>query len=78
VEYFRELHRLAVFMFFDGNNPANRHPAVVRTLSYRLVSFDPSIREAIFESIKQHWHSGVTEVPIPVQLIKLLFFFLFS
>src|SRR6202795_2942841 len=70
-EYFRELRRLAAFLFFDRNDPTNSLPAVViRTLSSKLASFDPSIQAAVCESIERN--PGVTEASIRVQFTKLV------
>lgn len=70
-EYFRELERLGAFMFFDRNNAASRDPAaVIRTLSYKLAYFDPSIRAAVSAQIERDF--GVTEASMRIQFAKLL------
>jgi NACHT domain len=70
-EYFRELGRLGAFLFFDRNNPTNSEPSVViRTLSYKLASFDPTIRAAVCAQIERD--PSITEAATRVQFAKLL------
>jgi hypothetical protein len=58
-------------MFFDRNNATNRDPAaVIRTLSYKLAYFDPSIRAAVSAAIERDF--GITEASMRVQFAKLL------
>jgi hypothetical protein len=70
-EYFREINRLAAFIFFDRNDPKSSRPStVIHTLAYKLAHYNPAIQTAISESIERN--SGVTEAPLRVQFAKLL------
>jgi hypothetical protein len=70
-EYFRELGRLGAFLFFDRNDSINSKPVgVIRTLAYKLASFDSRITAAICTQIEHN--SGVTEASLRVQFTKLI------
>ena len=70
-EYFCELGRLGAFIFFNRNDPINSEPVgVIRTLAYKLASFDPNIKRAICAQIEHN--PGVTEASIRVQFSKLI------
>ena len=70
-EYFRDLGRLGAFIFFDRNDPAHSDPnAVIRTLAFRLASFDISIQSAICAAIESD--KSIAESPLHKQFAKLL------
>ena len=58
-------------MFFDRNDTVRSDPAaVICTLSYKLASFDSSIRAAVCTQIARY--AGITEASMCAQLSKLL------
>jgi hypothetical protein len=70
-EYFRDMNRLGCFMFFDRNDPNHSDPnPVIRTIAYRLASFDAQIRSAICAAIESD--SSIAEAPIHKQFSRLL------
>ena len=70
-EYFREVRRLGAFIFFDRNDQAHSHPAaIVRTLAYRLASFDSRIQSTVSAEIEGD--KSIAEAPIRRQFAKLL------
>jgi hypothetical protein len=70
-EYFREMDRLGCFIFFDRNDPNHNDPnAVIRTIVYRLASFDVRIRSTICAVIQRN--GSVIEAPIRKQFSELL------
>ena len=69
-EYFRDLGRLGAFLFFDRNSATRSEPAaVIRTLSYQLARFEPSIKAAICAEIESD--PSITEASMRVQFAKL-------
>ncbi|KAJ7660675.1 hypothetical protein DFH06DRAFT_1325936 [Mycena polygramma] len=51
--FFRALHRLGAFLFFDRNNPSRSHPdGVIRTLAYLLARSNPDIASAVSAAIE--------------------------
>ncbi|KAJ7108137.1 hypothetical protein C8R44DRAFT_884905 [Mycena epipterygia] len=70
-EYFRSLHRLGAFIFFDRNNLDGSGPhAVIRSIAYGLADFDPCIRSAIFDVMSQE--TTLIAAPLRTQFNKLL------
>ena len=68
---FRELHRLGAFIFFDRAHPEQSHPSkVIRTLAYKLGSFDQRIGAAIYTAIDNL--PSVNDASPRVQFIKLI------
>jgi hypothetical protein len=69
--YFRDLERLGAFVFFDRNNATSRDPAtVIRTLSYELADFDPSMQAAVSAQLERDF--GITEASVHLQFTKLI------
>src|ERR1700691_6202751 len=69
--YFRDLGRLAAFVFFDRTFPESSHPSrVVRTLAYKIGSFDRRIGAAICAAIDNF--PSVNDASLRVQFTKLL------
>jgi len=69
--YFRELDRLGSFIFFDHTYPERSHPSkVIRTLAYKLGTFDSRIGTVIAAAI-DHYPS-VKDSPLHVQFTKLI------
>ncbi|KAJ7246869.1 WD40-repeat-containing domain protein [Mycena haematopus] len=70
-QYFRDLHRLGGFIFFDRNNPAESSPGrVICTLAYNMSMVNPYIREAICQVIKDD--PLIATAPMRTQVQKLL------
>jgi hypothetical protein len=69
-EYFRELERLGAFIFFSRNTTSSDPAVVIRTLSYQLARFDPSIKAAVCTEIEHN--PGITEAAMRVQFAKLI------
>jgi hypothetical protein len=68
---FRELRRLGAFIFFDRTHPEQSHPSkVIRTLVYKLGSFDQRIGAAICSAIDNF--PSVNDASPRVQFIKLI------
>ncbi|KAF8578321.1 WD40 repeat-like protein [Ramaria rubella] len=66
--YFRGAGRLGAFLFFDRK--AESDPSIViRTLAYKLASFDSRIREAVSTAIESN--HGIAESPLAQQVLKL-------
>ncbi|KAH8096647.1 hypothetical protein BXZ70DRAFT_908514 [Cristinia sonorae] len=69
--FFRELHRLGGFLFFDRKRPQESDPAhVVRTLAAKLATFDHRIAEVISAAVDQN--PGLTEGSLRSQFTELL------
>ena len=70
-EYFRDLGRLGAFIFFDRNDPTHSDPnAVIRTLAYRLGSFDTRIKLAVCAVVETD--KSIADAPVRKQFAKLL------
>ena len=69
-EYFRELERLGAFIFFNRQTAASDPAVVVRTLSYQLARYEPSIKTAVCAAIEHN--PGIAEAAMRVQFTKLL------
>jgi hypothetical protein len=70
-EYFRDLGRLGAFIFFDRNDPTHSDPnAVIRTLAYRLASFDTRIKLAVCAVVESD--KSIADAPVRKQFAKLL------
>jgi hypothetical protein len=68
---FRELGRLGAFVFFDRRYPEKSHPSkVIRTLAYKLGSFDQRIGAAICAAIGNF--PSVNDSSLHVQFTKLI------
>jgi hypothetical protein len=68
---FRELRRLGAFIFFDRAHPEQSHPSkVIRTLAYKLGSFDQRIGAAICSAI-DHFPS-INDASPRMQFTKLI------
>ncbi|KAF8217372.1 hypothetical protein K438DRAFT_1557258 [Mycena galopus ATCC 62051] len=51
-EYFRSIHRLGAFLFFDRNNPAGSSPGrVICTIAHSMAMSNSHIREAVCRAI---------------------------
>src|ERR1700691_3634384 len=62
-EYFRDLGRLGAFIFFDSNDPTHSDPnAVIRTLAYRLASFDTRIKLAVCAVVESD--KSIADAPV--------------
>jgi len=70
-QYFRSLHRLGVFIFFERNNPERSSPhTVISTIAYRLAESNPHIMTAICGAIEAE--TTLVAAPIRTQFEKLL------
>ncbi|KAJ7101983.1 quinon protein alcohol dehydrogenase-like superfamily [Mycena epipterygia] len=70
-QYFRSLHRLGVFIFFERNNPERSSPhTVISTIAYRLAESNPHIKTAICNVIENE--TTLVAAPIRTQFQKLL------
>ena len=62
-DFFDERERLGAFVFFDRDVEARRQPSsIIRTLAYKLGSFDPLIGESIATAIKNT--SDITQLTL--------------
>jgi hypothetical protein len=69
--FFRDLGRLGAFIFFDRTFPERSHPSkVIRTLAYKLGTFDPRIGTAIAAAIDSF--PDVKDASLVVQFTKLI------
>jgi NACHT domain len=69
--FFRHLGRLGAFVFFDRAFPERSHPSkVIRTLAYKLGSFDQRIGAAICAAIDNF--PGINDSSLHVQFTKLI------
>ncbi|TCD60446.1 hypothetical protein EIP91_010063 [Steccherinum ochraceum] len=70
--FFREIHRLGAFLFFNRKTPQTSSPSdVIRTIAWQLSNFDPRIGKAIADAIGQK--PGATEGSLASQFDSLLF-----
>jgi NACHT domain len=69
--FFRDLDRLGAFIFFDRTFSERSHPSkVVRTLAYKLGTFDPRIGLAIATAIDNY--PSIKDTSLDVQFTKLI------
>ncbi|KAJ7328358.1 hypothetical protein DFH08DRAFT_815860 [Mycena albidolilacea] len=70
-QYFRSLHRLGTFLFFDRNNPTGSSPGgVIRTIAHGMAVSDPHIKAAVCKAITED--ATIATAPISTQFFKLL------
>ncbi|KAJ7690517.1 WD40-repeat-containing domain protein [Mycena rosella] len=70
-QYFRSLHRLGAFLFFDRNNPtASSAGGVIRTIAYWMAMSNAHIRTAVCNVIAAE--PSLVTAPIRTQFQKLL------
>ena len=69
--HFRNLGYLGAFLFFDRSFPERSRPSkVIRTLAYKLGSFDPRIGPAVLAAIKKF--PSIIDSSLHIQFINLL------
>src|ERR1700692_1466585 len=69
--FFRNLGRLGAFVFFDRPFPERSHPSkVIRTLAYKLGSFDRRIGAAICTAMDNF--PSINDASLHIQYTKLL------
>ncbi|KAJ7108125.1 hypothetical protein C8R44DRAFT_884894 [Mycena epipterygia] len=70
-QYFRGLHRLGAFIFFERDNPERSSPhTVISTIAYGLAKSNPHILTAICAAIETE--TTLVDAPIRTQFEKLL------
>ncbi|KAJ7455882.1 WD40 repeat-like protein [Mycena latifolia] len=70
-QYFRSLHRLGAFLFFDRNNLVASSPHnVIRTIAYWMAASNADIRLAVYSAISAD--ATLVTAPIRTQFQKLL------
>ena len=69
-EHFRKLERQGAYLFFERSKSTSDPGIVIRTLAYKLASFDESIGAAISESLRAS--KDIAERPFDEQFEKLL------
>ncbi|KAF7340415.1 WD40 repeat-like protein [Mycena venus] len=70
-EYFRSLHHLGAFLFFDRNNPAASSPGgVIRTIAYHLALSNSQIGAAVCNVLTDNMTLGTA--PTRTQFQRLL------
>lgn len=67
-EYFRSISRLGAFLFFErGKSEPNK---VIRTLAYKLASFDSSIAKLVIAAFEKD--NDISNAPVATQFEKLI------